>query len=130
MSHELHFLPELLSLAGVALAVVMLFRWLRLPAAVGLIVTGILIGPGGLGLIRDARLVRTLADFGVVLLLFTVGLEFSLAGLLRLGRGAVLAGALQVTFTVAMVAAGLMATGLHPARALFFGSLVALSSTA
>jgi CPA2 family monovalent cation:H+ antiporter-2 len=130
MSHELQFLPELLMLAAVALAVVMLFRWLKLPAAVGLIVTGILIGPGGLGLIRDPKLVHTLADFGVVLLLFTVGLEFSLTALLRVGRGAVLAGALQVALTVTLVAAGLIAAGLHPARALFFGALLALSSTA
>ncbi|MEK7823952.1 MAG: cation:proton antiporter [Candidatus Eisenbacteria bacterium] len=130
MSHEIPVLRELLMLAGVSLAVVMLFRRLRLPAVVGFIVTGVLIGPGGLGLIRDAELVRTLAEFGVVLLLFTVGLEFSLTDLGRIGRGAILAGVLQVLLTVALVGGGLAAAGLHPARALFFGSLLALSSTA
>ena len=58
--------------------------------------TGILIGPGGFGLVRDPSVVHTLAEFGVVLLLFTVGLEFSFADLKRLGRRALVGGALQV----------------------------------
>ena len=79
---------------------------------------------------RDPDLVRTLAEFGVVVLLFTVGLEFSFADLKRLGRRALVAGALQVLFTVAVVAAALVLGGRHPARALFLGMLVSLSSTA
>src|SRR6266850_3320352 len=103
MSHEFPILRDLLLLAGVSLAVVMLFRRLRLPATIGFIVTGVLMGPGGLGLIRDPVLVRTLAEFGVVLLLFTVGLEFSLTDLGRIGRVAIVGGALQVLFTVSLV---------------------------
>ncbi|HVP13982.1 MAG TPA: cation:proton antiporter, partial [Terriglobales bacterium] len=109
---------------------VLLFRRLRLPATVGFIVTGILIGPGGFGLVHDPALVRTLAEFGVVVLLFTVGLEFSLADLRRLGRRALVGGALQVLLTVAAVAGILIAAGRPPARAIFFGMLVSLSSTA
>ena len=130
MSHGIPVLGELLILAGVSLAVVMLFRWLRLPAAIGFIVSGVLIGPGGLGLIGDEELVRTMAEFGVVLLLFTVGLELSVAELGRTGRTTIVAGALQVSLTVALVAGILAVAGLHPARALFFGLLLALSSTA
>jgi CPA2 family monovalent cation:H+ antiporter-2 len=130
MSHGIPVLSELLMLAGVSLAVVMLFGRLKLPAAIGFIVSGVLIGPGGLGLIGDEALVRTLAEFGVVLLLFTVGLELSVADLWRSGRGTLVAGALQVSLTVAAVAAVLLAAGMHPARALFFGLLLALSSTA
>ena len=130
MTHGIPVLAELLVLAGVSLAVVMLFRRLRLPATIGFIVTGVLIGPGGLGLIHDADLVRTLAEFGVVLLLFTVGLDLSLADLARVGRRAVVAGTLQVVLTVSLVFAVLAAAGLHPGRALFFGLLVTLSSTA
>jgi CPA2 family monovalent cation:H+ antiporter-2 len=130
MSHEIPLLRELILLAGASLAIVLLFRRLRLPATVGFIVTGVLIGPGGLGLVRDEDLVRTLAGFGVVVLLFTVGLEFSFADLRRLGRGALLGGALQVALTVAVVAGGLVLAGLHPARAVFLGMLVSLSSTA
>src|SRR5262245_57989339 len=130
MSHGVPVLGELLMLAGVSLAVVMLFRRLRLPAAIGFIVSGVLIGPGGLGLIGDPALVQTLADFGVVLLLFTIGLELSVSDLMRGGRSMAVAGALQVTFTVVLVAVLLLVAGLHPARALFFGMLLSLSSTA
>jgi CPA2 family monovalent cation:H+ antiporter-2 len=130
MHHDTAVLRELLTLAAVSLAVVMLFRRLRLPAAVGFIVTGVLVGPGAFGLIPDLELVRTLAEFGVVMLLFTVGLELSLTDLGRIGRTAVVAGALQVLLTVAAVGLVLAAAGVHPARAVFFGLLLALSSTA
>jgi CPA2 family monovalent cation:H+ antiporter-2 len=130
MTHGIPVLAELLMIAGVSLAVVMVFRWLRLPAAIGFIVSGVLIGPGGLGLIGDEALVRTMAEFGVVLLLFTVGLELSVAELGRTGRATIVAGSLQVSLTVGLVAGILAMAGLHPARALFFGLLVALSSTA
>jgi len=130
MSHGIPVLGELLMLAGVSLAVVMLFRRLRLPAAIGFIVSGVLIGPGGFALIPDQDLVHTLAEIGVVLLLFTVGLELKVSDLARGGRALLVGGTLQVVFTVAMVAGLLLLAGLHPARALFFGLLIALSSTA
>jgi len=130
VTHDIPVLRELLLLAGASLAVVLLFRRLRLPATVGFIVTGILIGPGGFALVHDPELVRTLAEFGVVVLLFTVGLEFSFADLKRLGRRALVGGALQVLFTLVVVAAALVLGGRHPARALFLGMLVSLSSTA
>jgi len=130
VTHEIPVLRELILLAGASLAVVLLFRRLRLPATVGFIVTGILIGPGGFGLVRDPEMVRTLAEFGVVVLLFTVGLEFSFADLRRLGRRALAGGALQVLLTTLVVAGALVLAGRPPARALFLGMLVSLSSTA
>jgi CPA2 family monovalent cation:H+ antiporter-2 len=129
MEH-LPVLRELLLLAGVSLAVVLLFQRLRLPAVVGFIATGALIGPGAFGLIRDAGLIRAMSEIGVVLLLFTIGLEISPADLRALGRRTLIAGGLQILLTVALVAALLRAFGLHPAQALFFGMLVSLSSTA
>jgi monovalent cation:H+ antiporter-2, CPA2 family len=130
MAPEIPILRELILLAGASLAVVLLFRRLRLPATAGFIVTGILIGPGGFGLVRDPHLVQVLAEFGVVVLLFTVGLEFSFADLRRLGRRALVGGALQVLLTIALVAVALVLMGRPPARAVFVGMLVALSSTA
>jgi len=85
MTHEIPILRELVMLAGVSLAVVLIFQRLRIPAIIGFMATGVLIGPGGFGLIQNTELVGVLAEFGVVLLLFTVGLEFSLADLRRLG---------------------------------------------
>lgn len=130
MTHEIPVLRELVVLASVSLLVVLLFQRLRLPAMMGFMTAGILIGPGGFALVGDVGLIRTLAEFGVVLLLFMVGLEFSLADLRRLGRVAFVAGLLQVALTVAVVAALVMAAGQHPARAIFLGMLVSLSSTA
>jgi CPA2 family monovalent cation:H+ antiporter-2 len=130
MPYDYPVLRELLLLAGVALVVVLLFQRLRVPPLIGFIVTGILIGPGAFRLVTDQRLVQSMAEIGVVLLLFTVGLEFSLGDLKRLGRTALVGGALQAALTTAAVAAVLMAFGLHPARALFFGLLVSISSTA
>jgi CPA2 family monovalent cation:H+ antiporter-2 len=121
MSHGIPVLGELLMLAGVSLAVVMLFRRLRIPAAIGFIVSGVLIGPGGFALIADQDLVHTLAEIGVVLLLFTVGLELKIADLARGGRATLVGGALQVLFTVVLAAGLLLAAGLHPARAPPFG---------
>jgi CPA2 family monovalent cation:H+ antiporter-2 len=128
--HDLPVLRELVILAGCSLAIILLFNRLRLPAVVGFIATGVLIGPGGLSLVREEQTIQTVAEIGVVLLLFTVGLEFSVADLLRLGRRAVVAGALQVAGTGALVALAVRATGAHPGQAVFFGLLVALSSTA
>jgi CPA2 family monovalent cation:H+ antiporter-2 len=128
--NQLPVLGELLILASISLAVVMLVRRVRLPATVGFIVAGVIIGPGGFGLIRDPELVHTFADIGVVMLLFTVGLEFTLADLGRIGRGAVIGGVLQIVLTVALVAGPLTIAGVHPARGVFFGLLLALSSTA
>ncbi len=130
MTHELPVLRELVILAGCSLAVILLFHRLRLPAVVGFLVTGVLIGPGGLSLVREPRTIETLAQIGVVLLLFTVGLEFSLADLIRLGRRAAVAGALQVAGTMAAIA-GLLALFHVPwGQGLFLGALVSLSSTA
>jgi CPA2 family monovalent cation:H+ antiporter-2 len=128
--HDIPVLRELLLIAGASLAVVLVFQRLRIPPTIGFIVTGILIGPGGFGLVRDAEFVRTMAEIGVVLLLFTVGLEFSLTDLRRLGRTAIIGGGLQVLLTLGLVAGGLIAFGMHPATAIFLGMLAVLSSTA
>ena len=92
MSHELTILRELTLLAGVSLAVNLLLRRLKVPSVVGFLLTGILIGPGMLGLVREPETVEALAEIGVVLLLFAIGLEFSLADLRKLGRKAAIAG--------------------------------------
>lgn len=130
MTHDLPVLRELVLLAGCSLVVILLFRRVKLPPVVGFLVTGILLGPGGFGLVRDPDTISTLAEIGVVLLLFTVGLEFSIADLRKLGAKAALAGILQVLLTASIVALVLLMAGAHPARAIFFGLLLAPSSTA
>lgn len=113
-----------------AFPVLYLFRRLRLPQIVGFLVTGVAIGPHALGFLGDAQRVGEVAELGVVLILFFVGLQFPLDRILKLGRTAVLGGALQMSLTIAAAAAGSSLLGSAPGEALFHGFLVAVSSTA
>ena len=128
--HELHILRDLVILVAVAIPVVAVAQRLRVPSVVGFLVTGVAIGPHAIGLIRDAEEVAGLAEIGVLLLLFTIGLELSLSRIIRLGRPVLQGGLLQVVGTTALVAVVAVAGKLDVAQAAFFGTLLALSSTA
>jgi CPA2 family monovalent cation:H+ antiporter-2 len=126
---ELPFLPDLVVILVLSLAVGLIFQRLRQPVLVGFLAAGVVLGPHGLSLIRDVREVERLAEVGVVLLLFSLGLEFSLAALVQLRRQVLLGGGLQVGLT--MLLATLLMLGLDGWRqAALLGGLVALSSTA
>jgi CPA2 family monovalent cation:H+ antiporter-2 len=130
MHQTLPVLRELVIVTGFALAISVLFRRLGAPAIIGFLLTGAVIGPGGLGLIHDLDRVHVLAEIGVVLLMFTVGLELSLADLRTLGGKSLAAGGAQTLLTVALVAPLLLLGRVPPAQAVFAGLLAALSSTA
>lgn len=124
------FLADLLVVFAVTAAVVFAFGRARIPSVVGLLVSGVLVGPYGLSLVSDVRSVELLAEIGVVVLLFTVGLEFSMSRLFvmlpLMGR----IGLPQIVGSTALVT---LATWWYLgtlAQALFAGLLVAMSSTA
>jgi CPA2 family monovalent cation:H+ antiporter-2 len=123
-------LRDLVVILAAAVAVVLIFRRIQLPAIAGFIVAGAALGPAGFGWVHDLEDIRHLAEIGVVLLLFTVGLEFPLGELRRLGRVLTVGGGLQVGLTTAATAALASAWGASTSKALFLGFLVALSSTA
>ncbi|RMF23782.1 MAG: hypothetical protein D6760_04740 [Deltaproteobacteria bacterium] len=123
-------LTDLVVLLTVSLPVVFLCQKLGLPAVVGFVVTGVVIGPSATGLIASSGRVETLAEIGVVLLLFAIGLEVSLASLLRLRRVVLTSGLLQVATTTAVAAAAAATFGLDWGPSLVAGFVVALSSTA
>ena len=127
---ELGLLRDLVVIFAAALAVVLLFTRLRLPTIAGFIVAGALLGPGGLGAVRDVHQVQRLAEVGVALLLFTIGLEFSLDELRRLGRILSVGGSLQVGLTTAVVTGLAVVAGTSAPKGVFIGFLIALSSTA
>ncbi len=106
------------------------FERLRLPGVAGLLVAGAIVGPGGLGWVGDSDSVRALAEFGVALLLFEIGLELPIEALRAVWRRAVLSGALQVSITIAAVAALASALGMRIEMAIVIGMLASLSSTA
>jgi CPA2 family monovalent cation:H+ antiporter-2 len=127
---QLHILQDLVVVFAAALVVVLLLSRLRLPTIAGFIVAGALLGPSGFGWVKDAEEIEQLAEIGVVLLLFTIGLEFSTKELRRLGRVLVVGGTLQVGLTTIAVASLAVLGGLDTTKGVFVGFVVALSSTA
>jgi K+:H+ antiporter len=123
-------LRELIMLLAVSLPITFLFHKMRLPALVGFLITGILLGPYGIALVTDTTVVERLAEIGVVLLLFTVGLEFSIESIMRSSRLLVTGGGLQVLATIAAVTGIALSFGTTLPQAVFYGFLASLSSTA
>jgi CPA2 family monovalent cation:H+ antiporter-2 len=115
---------------GLSIAVLLLCYRLRIPTIVGFLLTGVLCGPSGLGLINATQEVETLAQIGVVLLLFSIGIEFSLSSLVQIKRIVILGGSLQVALTIGVVALIAWRLGLTPQQSVFMGFLLSLSSTA
>src|SRR5580698_6693378 len=124
-------LLQILVLLTASVVVVAAVRKLALPAILGYLVVGMLLGPHALALIVDNDTTRLLADFGVVFLVFTLGLEFSLPRLLAM-RGEVLGvGGAQVLVTTGLVGVCAFALfGTAPTAAIVIGGAVAMSSTA
>jgi len=119
----------LLLLAAAVLATT-LFRTLRLPALLGYVVVGILLGPSILDVAPRDEETRSIAEFGVVFLMFSIGLEFSLAKLKTMRRLVFGLGGLQVVLTMLAATALGLAAGLSLETGLALGGALAMSSTA
>ncbi len=119
----------LILLFGTVVAVA-LFRRIHLPAILGYLFAGMVLGPHGLGLMADSEATRNLAELGVVLLLFTVGLEFSWPQLVALRHVVLGLGSAKVIACTVLGALGAWWAGLNPAGAFVVGGALALSSTA
>jgi CPA2 family monovalent cation:H+ antiporter-2 len=126
---EFDFLRDLVVLFGVSIVVVFCFDRLRLPAVVGFLVAGVVLGPYGLDLVKDVSRVEIFAEIGVVLLLFTIGVEFSLAHIPSI-RAVLGAGSLQIGSAIALSVLGGLALGMPVNQGVFWGFLIAMSSTA
>jgi monovalent cation:H+ antiporter-2, CPA2 family len=107
----------------------LLARRLRLPVILGYLAGGVAVGPYGLGFVQETKTVDSLASIGVVLLLFAIGLEFSLKELLRLGKIAVIGGIAQIALTSAAGFGLGRLVGLSITGSVFFGFIISLSST-
>ncbi len=127
---ELGFLKTLVIIFGVSASVIFLLHKVRIPSIVGFLIAGLLLGPHGFGLVRDIHEVELLAEIGIILLLFTVGLEISLKNLKRI-RSALLGGGLsQVLLTILATTFITYPFLKRWNLSLFAGFLIALSSTA
>jgi CPA2 family monovalent cation:H+ antiporter-2 len=127
---EVPLLDELAIIAALAVLVTVVLARFKLPTVAGLLAAGALLGPFGLGLVQSIHAIEVLAEIGVVLLLFSIGLEFSLARLKNIFRQVALGGAVQVGLTVAVTAGVALALGQPAGRSVFYGFVFALSSTA
>ena len=123
-------LELVLILLASAVFVVVLFRWLHLPPLLGYILVGVAAGPFALAWIPDTDEGRHLAEFGVVFLMFSIGLEFSLAKLFQLRRAVFGLGFSQVLLTLGAVLAAASLAGAPWQAALAVGGAIAMSSTA
>lgn len=130
MHVEFHLLQDIVVIFALASFVIWLFHKLNIPSIIGFLLTGVLTGPHAFGLVQSVEEIEILAEIGVVLLLFTIGIEFSLKNLIQSRRLVFLGGFLQVFLTGAITFGISIIAGREVPQAVFFGFLVALSSTA
>ena len=127
---EAHVLRDILIIFSVSIGVVFLFQKLHLPSIAGFLVVGTLVGPYGLNLISDHDQIQVLAEIGIILLLFTIGLEFSLSHIKASRRLFLIGGPVQVVGVLCFVLVGGTLLGLSLQETIFWGLLLSLSSTA
>ncbi len=127
---QIPLLDEIAIIAALGVLVTVILSRLRLPTVAGLLFSGALVGPFGFKLVQSIHAIEMLAELGVVLLLFTIGLEFSLARLKSIFRQVALGGLIQVGLTTVVVAAVASQLGEPTGRSIFYGFVFALSSTA
>jgi len=127
---EIPLLKDILIILGPTIFVLFICHRLRVPTVVGFLLTGIIVGPYGIGLIGAIHEVEIFAEIGVVLLLFTIGIEFSLERLLQIRKSVLLGGSLQVFLTFWATFLISKQFGRAFGESVFIGFLVSLSSTA
>lgn len=127
---EIPLLGDIAVIFVLSVLVLFIFHKIKAPTIVGFLVTGVLAGPQGLGLIHVADQVSVLAEIGVILLLFCIGLEVSLKDLLNIKKYVLVGGSLQVALTILMVFAILRFLDLPVGTSILLGFLISLSSTA
>ncbi|MBZ0127042.1 MAG: cation:proton antiporter [Rhodocyclaceae bacterium] len=123
------FFVEMLLLLGTAVAVVVVFQRLRIPSSLGYLLVGVLLGPHTAGPVIEPEPLRSLAEFGIVFLLFTTGLNFSLPQIYALRHLVLGLGTAQVLLTTVAVALLAWLAGLPAVAAFIVGAVFAQSST-
>lgn len=132
MQQDFRLIVDLVLVLAVAAGGGLLAALCRQPVLLGYLVGGMVVGPAGLGLIKELIQVETLAQFGVAFLLFALGVEFSLAELKKVQLVSLGGGGLQITLTILVTALVSLLVGwvVSPAQGVFLGAILSLSSTA
>ncbi|HZH10275.1 MAG TPA: monovalent cation:proton antiporter-2 (CPA2) family protein [Microvirga sp.] len=124
------FLPPVLTFCGAAVIAVPVFRFIGLSAVLGYLAAGVVIGPSGLSLVGDPQTIATVAELGVVLLLFIIGLELKLSHLWSMKRDIFGLGFAQLAMTALCLGTAASMMGFGPKAAFVTGIAIALSATA
>ena len=127
---EFHLLRDILIIIALSIFVIYVFHKIHLPSIIGFLFTGLITGPHGLKLIQNPHDVELLAEIGVILLLFTIGIEFSIKNLIKARKSVILGGAMQVGLVILLTYFVARMVGSTMEEALLIGFLVSLSSTA
>lgn len=123
-------LQDILILLGFSVVIVFVLQRLKLPSIIGFLLTGVVIGPYGLSLIKAVEQVEILSEVGVILLLFVIGMELSIKQLVSIKKTVFIGGFLQVGLTVGVAALVYTLLGNSWNESVFVGFLFSLSSTA
>jgi CPA2 family monovalent cation:H+ antiporter-2 len=124
------FMLALVSIVTLSIALLYIGHFFKIPSIVSFLLIGMLAGPYGFAIITDEASIETFGEVGIILLLFTIGLEFSFEKLLKTWRTVIIGGLLQVSTTI--IAITFIAYALHVpfTGAVIFGFIISLSSTA
>jgi len=127
---EIPLLKEILILFSVSVLLLLILNRVKIPSVVGYLLAGIIVGPFALGFVKESHQIEVLAEIGIILLLFSIGIEFSLKTLLKVKSMIFIGGTLQILLTTAAIMGIAMFFGALAKEAAFIGLLVSLSSTA
>ncbi len=121
---------DIIILFVLSVLIIFVFHRLKIPAIVGFLFTGLIVGPHSLGIVHSVKEVESLAELGVVLLLFIVGIEFSLKKLIRVKKTVLLGGSIQVLITIFIIYTICYLLNIPYKKAILISFIISLSSTA
>jgi len=127
--HDYSIIKDIVLILLVSIPIIAIFNRIQLPSIVGFLIAGIVLGPSVLKIITNPDQIKIMAEIGVILLLFSVGLEISLRELIDMRKILLIGGGLQVLATILISASIIYAFGMELKQAVFFGMLISLSST-
>jgi CPA2 family monovalent cation:H+ antiporter-2 len=128
--HEFAIIKDIVLILLVSIPVIIIFNRIQLPSIVGFLIAGMILGPYGFQIITSIDEIEIMAEIGIILLLFSIGLELSLKELLSIKKILIIGGGLQVLLTIVFSTAIIYLIGLSVKEAVFLGMLISLSSTA
>lgn len=127
---EIPLLNDIAVIFALAMLVIYFFNKIKIPSIIGFLLTGIIAGPYALALVKDSHAVETMAEIGIVFLLFSIGMEFSVESLIRIRKTVFLGGTVQVLLSVVFGFLISYFLGYGFGKSVFIGYLISLSSTA